>query len=139
LALTDDERAAVRYHLGYLATRRGVSVGLGNAHLIILDQAVTLAMVELDPIHEPDVRALLQRMDEIECQKEQVSKTFATRRVEGIEFAGEDAIDALNRLYREAGYRLADLLSVKPNPQSMFWGEAIGGSSMGGCVREGGW
>lgn len=138
MALTDDERALVRYHLGYSGTKRGVSVGLGTAHIIIQHQAVELAMSELDPIHEPDIRELLQRMERIECQKQEVSKTFGTAKVEGIEFRAGDAIDDLNQLYIEAGLRMSDILTILPNPMSAFWKNVGGGFGCGG-VREGGY
>jgi hypothetical protein len=140
MALTDDERALVRYHLGYAATKRGVSVGLGAAHIVVQHQAVDLAMGELDPIHEPDIRAILQRMDEIECQKVKVSETLGTAKVEGIELRGSAAIDDLNALYVEQGLRMADLLTVDPCPTSRTWKSLLGFSGgFGGGVREGGW
>ena len=136
MALNDNERAAIRLHLGYSNLDTGVAIGYGVAHTSEQYQALDLAMAELRADAEADVRKLIEQLDEIECQKQALAKTFATKRVEGIEFSGAEALMALNELKRDRGLQLADILAVSPNPYSAFW-QTIDWGSGGGGVREG--
>lgn len=136
MALTDNERAAIRLHLGYSNTRDGTAIGFGIAHISPFHRSLDLCMAELKADSEPDVRDMIRRLDDLECRREKLLDTVGTRRVESIEFSGQDGLDVLDGEKRRLGKLLADLLGTVVNPYAAEWQGAGHG---GGGVREGCW
>jgi hypothetical protein len=132
MALSDNERALVYTHLGYPVMDDGVAIGFGVAHAEPTYRYAERAIVELKPEIEPLVRTLLFEIDEIECEKTKLARTFATVAVGEVKFSGMDGLAALNALKDDKVCQLANLFGAVKNPYAL-------GGGLSNHVREGCW
>jgi hypothetical protein len=68
MALTDEERQRVRYHLGYPSVQPAASISFGlprpQQTLFLVESAMNLLM----PVAENEVRRIIGVMDGVECR-----------------------------------------------------------------------
>jgi hypothetical protein len=131
MALNDQERALIKAHLGYPVMDDGVAIGFGVAHAEPQYRYIDRALVELKPEIEPLVRTYLAEIDEIECAKQALVKTFATAAVGEVRFAGADGLANLETLKNDKLNLLANLFGGYRNPYMNDGG--LGNTVMEGC------
>lgn len=119
--LTPEEKARVRYHLGYPNVEAIYGYQLGIPAPM---NAAFLVEGSMDRIIEafiPKVREFLDILDDIECQMVKGQKYLAADRVGDIEVRKEH-IQSLEREYTRWAKRLADTLGVPLYPFSTKFG-----------------
>lgn len=119
MALTDEEKQAVRRYLGYLGVGTAASIQLGipaASHPLFI---VESAMNRLLPAAEPDVRECLTELKCIDTQiKEARRRRLKVSQVGDIKFRGGEELDLLYDEYDNWVARLADILAAPINPYS---------------------
>lgn len=118
MALTNEEKARAKYHLGYPTVNPipglafGVSVPLQPLFLVIS------ALDKVEEAMEPKIREILGTLDEIECQLAKQAKRLAVTELGGGLKTNLNAPKQLEELYMQFAGRLADILSVPFYPFS---------------------
>ncbi len=115
MALTNEERERVRYHLGYLSTAPAPSIQLGVPRATQALFLVESAMNNLLPEAEPRVRQVLSILDGIEAKLVESQERLAATKVGEIELNGSEG-ELLDREYSRWRSRLARHLGVYVNP-----------------------
>lgn len=128
MALTDEEKQAVRRYLGYLGVGTAATISLGipaaSQPLFIVEGAVN----RLLPAAEPDVRECLTELKCIDDQlKDARRKRTRIAKVGDIHFRGADELDILYDEYDNWAARLSDILGAPINPHSELH-KRIGGT-----------
>ena len=118
MALTEDEKASARHHLGYLQVTAAQTFVLGVPAAVQTQFMIEGALVRVLPSGHARLRLLLCRLDEVE------GEVFG-----GLDLASVDTVDEITvsaeRLKKLAGYykiaqqALGNLLGVPPNPWDM--------------------
>jgi len=109
--LTEDEKARVRYHLGYpnvegqAALFYGIPASRPTAFL------VDLAVQKLIPAAVETARSLLASLDRLGDRMDEISENLDVESLDGIKI-NLNAGEHIRREYRDRAYRLADLLGV---------------------------
>jgi hypothetical protein len=111
MALTDDERQRVRYHLGYMSVTAAVQITYGIAKPAQTLFLVELAMNNLMGVAEDKVRQILGIMDGIECRLVDAQDRFLAESIDQLKLRDNEP-DKLEAEYRRWGGRLADTLGV---------------------------
>jgi hypothetical protein len=109
MALTDEEKARAKYHLGYLGAAPAASITFGMARPIQTLFLVETALSNLLPAFDDKVRQILGVMDGVECRLVEAQDRLAAKRIDNLELR-DDEPTQLEAEYRRWGYRLADLL-----------------------------
>lgn len=117
MALSAEERAKVRYHLGYLNTSAGAAISLGvpsaNQTGFILESAMNTILPESEFL----VRRAVAELDCIEGQLSEARTRLSTQKVDEIVFRGDET-DQLESQYDYWSKTLADIFGVPINPFS---------------------
>lgn len=116
-ALTDDEKARVRYHLGYPLLTTAASVQFGQP---ALTQTSFMVDNALSRITEPGlnyIRSMVKTMDDIEVKLIEAQDRLAAERLEDL-YLRKDEVDVLESEYRRWGYRLAETIGAPIYPYS---------------------
>ena len=111
MALTEEERQKVRYHLGYMSVTAAVQITYGVAKPAQTLFLVELAMNNLMPVAVDKVRQIVGILDGIECRLVDAQERLAASAIEQLKMRADET-DALEREYYRWGGRLADLLGV---------------------------
>ena len=111
MALTDDEKARAKYHLGYLGAAPAASITFGMARPIQTLFLVDSALNNLLPAFDDKVRQILGVMDGVECRLVEAQDRLAAKQIDSLTLR-DDEPTQLEAEYRRWGYRLADLLGV---------------------------
>ena len=111
MALTPDERARTKYHLGYLGVNHAASMSFGMPRPIQTLFLVETSMNNLEPAFEPKVRQILGVLDNIECQLVAAQPRLAAQELGDIKLRDKEP-DLLEDEYFRWGGRLADILGV---------------------------
>jgi len=117
VALNLEERARVRYHLGYLNTNVGNALAIG---LVAASQILFILERNMDDLleeGEPLVRRAVAELDCIEDQLSQSRGNYAFRGVEEVEF-DQHQEDRLQDQYLQWANALGDILATPINPFS---------------------
>jgi len=115
--LTDEERAQIRYHLGYPNVSAVASYQIGVPIPVQTAFLVESAMGRVIPLAIPKVREILALLDNIECRMIEGQKRLAANKVGEIEVRPEE-IPQLEREHTRWAQRLADILCVPLYPFS---------------------
>lgn len=114
-ALTQEERARIRYHLGYPNVVAYATFALGTPQSFEGLFAIDSAFDKVNPHALPNVRELLARCDETEAQRFEFQPDLEVSKVCDIELRP----DAQQRLWNQYDYwrnGLANQLGVYCNP-----------------------
>jgi len=111
MPLQPDERARVKYHLGYLGVSNAASLSFGMARPIQTLFLVEQAMSNLLDDFLPKVRQILGIMDEVECRLVSAQSRLAAESLGDIRMREKEP-DLLEDEYFRWGGRLADILGV---------------------------
>lgn len=111
MALTQEERQKVRYHLGYPSVQPAASITFGLSTPIQTLFLVENAMNLILPVAENEVRRLIGILDGVECRLQAAQDRLAAKRIDQLELR-DDEPGQLEGEYRRWGYRLADTLGV---------------------------
>lgn len=115
--LSDEEKARIRYHMGYLQTDPVTSIQLG---VPAASQPMFLVEGQMNRIPTTAIgyiRRCLAVMDNIDNRLIDALDRLQARKVEGIELR-EDETDALEREYYRWAQRLSDNIGAPLNPYS---------------------
>lgn len=118
MALTEPEKTAVRYHLGYLSITQPTAIALGFPTASHLQFIVESAMNSIIPSAEPRVRRCIQDLDCIEDQQSSFRTSLEIVKSGTTEIRGSEAFYELDMQYRRWAQRLADILGTPLNPFS---------------------
>jgi len=119
MALSQEERAKVRYHLGFPSIAKRTVLALGfpsGGHPLFL---VENAMTEILPEAEPKLREVLLECDCIEAQMRDARGRMRTASVGQVQLRSTAEIDDLEGRYTYWTDALADMLGVVKNPFSV--------------------
>lgn len=111
MALTDEERQKVRYHLGYLSVAPAASLNFGMPRPIQTIFLVELAMDNILPVAIDKIRQIVGIMDGIECRLVDAQDRLSATSLDNLSLR-RDETDALEAEYYRWGGRLADTLGV---------------------------
>ena len=118
MAFTEDEKASARHHLGYLQVTAAQTFVLGVPAAVQTQFMIEGALVRVLPSGEKKFRALLCRLDEIECEVFGGIDLASVESVDEIKVSA-DRLKELAKYYVWAQTSLANLLGVPPNPWDM--------------------
>jgi len=126
MPLNNDEREAVRYHLGYLGVQSSASIQLGIPRPVETLFLVEEAMDQLREQAVPRVRSILGVLESIEdkmiCAQDRLAaERLGNMTLRGIK-AGETEADGLENEYTRWAGRMADILGVPFYPGSRRFG-----------------
>jgi len=111
MALTDEERQRVRYHLGYPSVQPAASISFGlprpQQTLFLVESAMNLLM----PVAENEVRRIIGVMDGVECRLIDAQDRLAAKQIDQLTLR-ENEPGQLELEYQRWGFRLADTLGV---------------------------
>ena len=125
--LTNEEKARIRHHMGYLNVQAAATFQLGVPAALQTTFMIELAFTKILPEAENMVKVFVCRMDEVEKQ------VFGNLDLAEIEATGSVKVDPkrllkLAQTYKIAQEGLANLLGVPPNPFDMrSWLKSSGG------------
>jgi len=111
LILTPDERARVKYHLGYGLVNSAASLQFGLSRPIQTLFLVEQAMTNLIDEAIPKVRQIIGILEEVECRLVSAQTRLAAESLGEIRMREKEP-DLLEDEYFRWGGRLADLLMV---------------------------
>lgn len=117
MALTLEERAKIRYHLGYLNTNVGHALALG---LVSASQLLFIVERNMDSLLNEAEFLVRRAVSELDCIEDQLSasrENYATRRVDEVHFDTNQE-GRLQDQYLQWSDTLADLLGATINPFS---------------------
>ena len=131
MALTDNEKEAVRYHLGYLGVSSAASIQLGIPRPVQTLFLVEQALDNLREIAVPRVRSILGTLNGVEqkliCSQDRLAAAkLGSMTLRGVA-PGESEADGLEREYTRWAGRLADILGCPFYPGAHRFGGASGG------------
>lgn len=122
MALTNAEKEACRYHLGYAGVTDAGSMTLGVPASRQTNFILEGAMTRLMPESEPRVRELLAELAKIEAELKCARGELHAARAGGVELRslarGERITDALEAEHDRWAGRLGDVLGVPRYPYS---------------------
>ena len=133
MALTVEEKARVRYHLGFINISTPLAISLGIPDASQLQFIVESAMNNILREAEPGVRRCIQELDCIEDQMSSFRTSLEVSQAGNTKLRGADAFIELEQQYKWWGQKLADTLGTPINPFSMAWQQLNPG---GGGVIE---
>lgn len=128
--LTNEEKARIRHHMGYLNVQAAATFQLGVPAALQTTFMIELAFEKIIPDAENMVKVFLCRMDDVEKQ------VFGNLDLAEIESTGNIKVDPkrlakLAQTYKIAQEALANLLGVPPNPFDMRgWLSGAGGMNV---------
>lgn len=128
--LTNEEKARIRHHMGYLNVQAAATFQLGVPAALQTTFMIELAFEKIIPDAENMVKVFLCRMDDVEKQ------VFGNLDLAEIESTGNIKVDPkrlakLAQTYKIAQEALANLLGVPPNPFDMrSWLQGAGGMNV---------
>jgi hypothetical protein len=128
MALTDQEKVAIGYHLGYPNTTMAYGLPGGFTTSGPFSFAFSNAVDNLKPSSEAFVRRCVQDLQCIEDKMTELRRDLGVKKVGNIELDIEGALGELEVQYRNWGKKLADLLGVPINPFSEHWMDVYGGN-----------
>jgi hypothetical protein len=134
MALSEADKARLRYHLGYMTVVVASSFAFGLPQLTDTQFMVEDAMTRIQATSESRVISLLDTLDKIECQLQRASGELFARAIDGLE-PNLDQPDMLEKEYVRWASRLADMLGVMPYPYSKRFRQMAGGGRMVSNVR----
>lgn len=111
MALTDEQKERVRYHLGYLSSSPAGSLQFGQPRPAQTLFLVESAMGNLMAVAEPRVLRILGVLDDIECKLVEGLEYLVASSLDSMQIR-EDHLDRLEREYWRWAGRLADVLGV---------------------------
>lgn len=139
MALNALEKARIRYHLGYPNVQAGPGMIAGMPitlqPMFLLERAMDLVIPEIIP----QIRSIIQIMDDLEQQLVDTQGILVADQLEELILAGAGdgrsrlATDRQDNEYYRWGKRLADIFSVAPYPFSQRYDGQPGSRS--GTVR----
>jgi hypothetical protein len=132
MAMTEQEKVAVAYHLGYAGTEFAPGLNGGFVTSGPFSFAFTQAITNLRPAAEPFIRRCISEMQCIEDKMTELRRDIGVVKVGGIELNTLDAMGELEAQYKNWGKKMADLLGVPRNPFSEHWADIDGG---GRCIE----
>lgn len=118
MALTQEERARVRYHLGFPNIGNATVLALGfpaAGHPAFLLEA---AMDQILPEAEPKFREVLAQCECIESQQQDARKRIQTAAVGTVVLRGREELEDLEDQYDYWTDALVDIFGVNKNPYS---------------------
>jgi len=118
MALTDEEKARVRYHLGYPSVSTAASIQYGMPALTQTNFLVENVLGKLLESILPRVRGILVTLDGIEDKLVAAQDRLAATKLEELTLR-EDETDKLEGEYRRWGHRLADICGCPIYPFAM--------------------
>lgn len=128
--LTNEEKARIRHHMGYLNVQAAATFQLGVPAALQTTFMIELAFEKILPDAENMVKVFVCRMDDVEKQ------VFGNLDLAEIESTGSIKVDPkrlskLAQTYKIAQESLANLLGVPPNPFDMrSWLQGAGGMNV---------
>lgn len=125
MALSDDEKARARYHLGYPALSTAASIQFGVPALTQTNFLVENALTRLLESSLARVRSILLTMDNVEQKLIDAQDRLAATQLEQLSLRADET-ERLEDEYRRWGYRLADICGCPVYPYSKRY---QGGSS----------
>lgn len=134
MALTDEEKARARYHLGYPSISTAASIQFGLPALTQTNFLVENALPKLLESILPRVRGILTTMDGIEDKLVAAQDRLAATQLEDLHLR-EDETDMLDGEYRRWGYRLAEIIGCPVYPYSQRY--MRGGANMVQSIPRG--
>lgn len=114
--LTDEEKARIRHHLGYMNVSEAATFALGTPAAIETAFIIETAMNKVLDSALPLLRTYLCRCDETECQRFGSQKNARAQQVGDITPGGAAEQELLTKNYEYWRESLAGLLGVPPNP-----------------------
>lgn len=114
---TADEKARIRYHLGYLNVQDPTGLAFGIPRPLQTIFLVESAMTSVIDAARDKVRQIIGIMDGIECRLVDAQERLAASKLDTLTMRADEP-DALEREYMRWGMRLADQLGVPPYPFS---------------------
>lgn len=117
MALSSEERAKAKYHLGYLQTDTSASISLGVPSAAQPFYLVERQLNDVKPESEFLVRRALKELDCIEDQLSKSRERYGISRVDETRFDGNEE-SRLGDQYVYWSDSLADILGVQVNPFS---------------------
>lgn len=118
MALSDEEKARIRHHLGYLGVGEVSTFHLGVPAAMQTTFMLEGAWSKVLPAAEPILRQLLCRLDSIEEQVYGGSELADVLKTGSTEI-NPDRLKTLAGYYKLAQQSLANLFGVVPNPFDM--------------------
>jgi hypothetical protein len=118
MALTQDERARTRYHLGFPNIGNATVLALGfpaGGHPAFLLEA---AMTQILPEAEPKFREVLNSCECIEQQIQQTRSRLSTHSTGTVNFRPREELEDLEDQYDYWTDALVDIFGVNKNPFS---------------------
>jgi hypothetical protein len=128
--LTNEEKARIRHHMGYLNVQAAATFQLGVPAALQTTFMIELAFTKILPEAENMVKEFLCRLNDVEKQ------VFGNLDLAEIESTGTIKVDPkrlakLAQTYKIAQEGLANLLGVPPNPFDMrSWLAGAGGMNV---------
>jgi hypothetical protein len=125
MAFSDDEKARIRYHLGYANVTFAFTFVLGVYAKIPFQSIVEGAMTQALPEIESQVRLLLQRLDQTEAQMFDNQELLAIDGIGSIQIR-KDGQPKTRDQYAYWAAALGNIFNVEPNPYDQrFMGNGI--------------
>jgi hypothetical protein len=136
MALTDAEKARVRYHLGYTNIDDAFAMSLGVPQATSLQATLELNFDKLSPQGEPFVRQCICELDTIERQMSDFRQSLEFKSTGSVQFRGSEAFAELDIQYKRWRAKLSDIIGSYPNPTSILDNQ---GALAGGVVEPTGY
>lgn len=139
---TEEERARIRYHLGYINIDPVSALALGFPSAQQAMFSVETAMDRIIPAAVARTQRMAANLDEIECQMMDALKRLKAQKVDTLQLRDSNDArtegDLLEVEYRRWAMRLADQLGVTLNPYcERFRGMGPGGGMSARVVHQG--
>ena len=118
MALTQQEKARIRYHLGFPNISAGTQLGLGFPAAGHPAYLLESAMDDILPEAEPKVREVLAQCECIERQMMEAKRRLIASSVGEVDLRGPEELEALEDQYDYWTDALVDIFGVNKNPFS---------------------
>ncbi len=132
--LTDAEKQRVAYHMGYPAVTSAASVAFGVPTMTQTNFLIYNVLGHLMDSALEQVRTISSIMDNIETKLIDAQDRLAATRLEDL-YLREDECDALDKQYRNWGYKLSDITGAPVYPYSKRYSGGGGGVTSVPIVR----
>ena len=132
--LTIEEKARIRYHMGYLGVQASQTFSLGIPAALQTQFVIEGAMDRLLPESFDKVRQLLARLEAIEEQIVEDQELLAVSKVDEIDIRPDEFRQPVKQ-YMWWQNALANMFGIVPNPfdqRFVSWGTGAGGINAGG-------
>ena len=134
MALSEQEKQAIRYYLGYPSIVQGAALSLGVPDKTQLSFILELNMQDVLEISEPWIRRCIQELQCIEDQQTKVRGSLEVAQVTGsVRLRSGEAMDDLDDSTRRWVSKLSDILASPPNP----FGNNMARLNMAGGISQG--